>query len=186
MKAVWLQVLFRLALPVPGSRRQGRLRGGLRLLLRRRAEEDRQRDRRQNGGAQRHQKQTVEIRHAVVREFGLLQPRTKRIGRQRANPQDHYVEQALRAGPHVFWEILIHKNIDGGEKERVADAMQHLDDDDRGRARQERVHRVAPRTNMVRISAIWPTLIAGMIQLPATPTPPALTSLPRKLPVQLK
>ena len=33
--------------------------------------------------------------------------------------------------------------------------------------------RVAPRMSMVSISAIWPRLITGMIQLPGMPTPPA-------------
>ena len=32
---------------------------------------------------------------------------------------------------------------------------------------------VAPRMNIVEISAICPTLITGMIQLPGMPTPPA-------------
>jgi hypothetical protein len=32
---------------------------------------------------------------------------------------------------------------------------------------------VAPRTNMVRISATWPMLIMGAIQLTAMPTPPS-------------
>src|ERR1039458_9355531 len=45
---------------------------------------------------------------------------------------------------------------------------------------------VAPRMNIVSISAIWPTLITGMIQLPGIPTPPAVVAVPRKLPVQLK
>ena len=52
--------------------------------------------------------------------------------------------------------------------------------------RQPSAFKVAPRTNMVRISAIWPMLITGMIQLPGMPTPPASTGLPRKRPVQLK
>ena len=45
---------------------------------------------------------------------------------------------------------------------------------------------VTPRTAIVRISAICPMLITGMIQLPAMPTPPAATALPRNVPVQLK
>ena len=39
--------------------------------------------------------------------------------------------------------------------------------------RQPSVLSVAPRMNIVRISAIWPMLITGMIQLPGMPTPPA-------------
>ena len=53
-------------------------------------------------------------------------------------------------------------------------------------ARQPSRLSVAPRMNMVSISAIWPTLITGMIQLPGMPTPPAAVAVPRKLPVQLK
>ena len=39
---------------------------------------------------------------------------------------------------------------------------------------------------MVRISATWPMLMMGAIQLAAMPTPPSLTGVPRKTPVQLK
>ena len=39
--------------------------------------------------------------------------------------------------------------------------------------RQPRRFSVTPRTTIVRISAIWPMLITGMIQLPGMPTPPA-------------
>ena len=45
---------------------------------------------------------------------------------------------------------------------------------------------VAPRTTIVRISATWPMLMTGVIQLEAMPTPPASGAVPRNTPVQLK
>ena len=45
---------------------------------------------------------------------------------------------------------------------------------------------VAPSISIVSISANWPTLITGIIQLPLMPTPPTSAAVPRKLPVQLK
>ena len=46
--------------------------------------------------------------------------------------------------------------------------------------RQPRLFSVTPSAAMVRISAIWPMLMTGMIQLPAMPTPPAARSAPKK------
>ena len=40
--------------------------------------------------------------------------------------------------------------------------------------------------NIVEISAIWPKLITGVIQLEAIPTPPAFFAVPKNTPVQLK
>ena len=39
--------------------------------------------------------------------------------------------------------------------------------------RQPNFFNVAPRMDMVRISAIWPMLITGVIQFEAMPTPPS-------------
>ena len=52
--------------------------------------------------------------------------------------------------------------------------------------RQPSLFSARPRTNIVRISAIWPMLMTGMIQLPGMPTPPASRAAPRNVPVQLK
>ena len=144
-----------------------------------------------------------------LREDFLDQVGADRIRHQRADAEDHDVEQALRAGAGVLREIRVHEDVDRREEERVADAVQHLDQDDesrviagrtrkprnapRGRgcrsiivARQPSFFSVAPRMNIVRISAIWPMLITGMIQLPGMPTPPVVHAVPRKTPVQLK
>ena len=52
--------------------------------------------------------------------------------------------------------------------------------------RQPSFFSVAPRTNMVRISAIWPMLMIGVIHGAAMPTPPSALAVPKKVPVQLK
>ena len=52
--------------------------------------------------------------------------------------------------------------------------------------RQPSAASVTPRISIVRISATWPMLITGMIQLPGIPTPPAEAAVPRNMPVQLK
>ena len=52
--------------------------------------------------------------------------------------------------------------------------------------RQPRLFSVTPSAAMVRISATWPMLITGMIQLPAMPTPPTARSAPKKRAAQLK
>ena len=70
------------------------------------------------------------------------QLRPDEVGHQRAEAENHQVEQPLRAGARVLREELVHEDVDRREEERVADAVEHVDQDDELLVlRQEGEHR---------------------------------------------
>jgi len=95
-----------------------------------RVEKREEQKRREQRETHRHKEQPPEIRHAVFGENRLQEVRTDRIGGERADAQNHHVEQPLGAGAGVLREMFIHEDIDRGEEKRVADAVQYLDEDD--------------------------------------------------------
>src|SRR5436190_2062478 len=98
--------------------------GRLRWL--RRMEKQRQRDGGSDGRDHRHEEQAVEVRRPVVREHLLDQIRADGVGQQRAEAEDHHVEQSLRAGAGVLRKIRVHENVNRCEEERIADAVENL------------------------------------------------------------
>ena len=108
-----------------------------------RMEEQGQHDGGQGSDNERDEKQAAVVGCLALCENLLQQVGAERVGRQRARSQDHRVEEALGAGPHVFREILIHEDIDCGEEEPVADAVQRLDGGNGRRIREKGVHQEA-------------------------------------------
>jgi len=124
--------------------RQIATRSKLRRL--RRVKKERQHDGRKECSGARYQKQTSEIHDARAVERFTHQPRSKNVGHQRTEPEDHQVEQSLSARTHVGGKELIDEDVDGREEERVADAVQHIHENDDGLLlRQEGKHREARR-----------------------------------------
>ena len=80
----------------------------------------------------------------LIGEDFLDQPRTNRIGHKSAYTQDHHVEQSLRTGANVLGKILVDEDVNRGEEEGVADAVQYLYEHDERRVLwEERVDRKA-------------------------------------------
>ena len=75
--------------------------------------------------------------------------------------------------------VLREKRIDG-KAGRVAENAK-----DHGHAPAQ-TFQARAQDDIVSISAIWPTLMTGMIQLPGMPDPAGLLAAPRNVPVQLK
>ena len=64
---------------------------------------------------------SVKMRFAGV---FLQQPAAGEVGHERPDAEDEHVEQPLGAAANVFGEVLVHEDVDGGEEEGVADAVE--------------------------------------------------------------
>src|SRR5215207_6451978 len=87
----------------------------------------------------RHEEQTSEIHDAGSRipERVLDEVRADAVRHQYTQTKHHHVKETLRARSHILRKIGIYENVDRGEKERVADAMNDLHADDQPRALRE-------------------------------------------------
>src|SRR4051812_22418800 len=111
--------------------RHGRTSGHDFLFLFWRTEKEGESNGRRDGGAAWDQEQALEVHDSVRPEKCLanqLWPR--RVGYEWPKPKNHQVEQSLSAGARILREKFIHENVDGGEKERVADAVENLHEND--------------------------------------------------------
>src|SRR6185369_947923 len=94
--------------------RRDRLAYHLWLGFGRRAEKQGQCYGRSQRCPQRNKEQTVEVSDTILSEHLLDEKRADGIGRERADPEDHDVEQTLGAGAGILRKIIVHENINGG------------------------------------------------------------------------
>src|SRR5690349_8894364 len=107
--------------------RRGRLTEYLRFTSPGRPEEYREDKSRDDRCDARNQEERLEVDDAGRSAVAAKQFRPQSIGHERAKAKDHQVKQSLRAGAGIFWEELVHENVNRGEKECVADAVENID-----------------------------------------------------------